>query len=164
MRTTPALRTTPAALGTLAAALLTAGALSLGGASPASAAGPPPRNDNNHGHESQGHDNHRHDVIWGTIVAPHDLNIRDRPSTGAAIVAKLPSGSQDRVECATRGTSVWGNPYWYWLGGVQGWASASYVDVGNQHVPRCGSSASHDPCPQYKPCCDPCPDGCNRYH
>ncbi|TGB03044.1 SH3 domain-containing protein [Streptomyces sp. MZ04] len=148
MRTTPALRTTPAALGTLAAALLTAGALSLAGASPASAAGPPA---------------HNHDVIWGTIVSPGDLKVRDAPSTGARIVDRLSSGSQDRVECQTRGTSVFGNPHWYWLGGAQGWASAAYIDVGGRHVPSC-AVPPQDPCPQAKPCCDPCPAGCNRYH
>lgn len=146
MRTTPALRTTPAALGTLATALLTAGALSLGGASPASAAGPPAHNQN---------------VIWGTIVAPVDLKIRDMPSTGATIVAKLPAHSQDRVECVTQGTSVWGDTHWYWLGGVQGWASAAYVDVGGQHVPSC---ATADPCQEYKPCWNTCEGGYNRYH
>ncbi|MEU6677009.1 SH3 domain-containing protein [Streptomyces sp. NPDC046853] len=147
MRTTPARRNTPAALGTLAAALLAAGALSLGGASPASAAASPAHND--------------HEVIWGTIVAPHDLKIRDAPSTGASIVAKLPAESQDRVECQTRGSSVWGDTTWYWLGGVQGWASAAYVDVGGQHVPGCASS---DPCQEYKPCWDTCQGGYNRYH
>ncbi|MFG2498460.1 SH3 domain-containing protein [Streptomyces sp. NPDC048441] len=146
MRTTPALRTTPAALGTLAAAFMTAGALSLGGASPASATAAP---------------THHHDVIWGTVIAPVDLKVRDQPSTSASIVDRLPAGSQDRVECATQGTSVWGNPHWYWLGGVQGWASAAYVDVGGQHVPSC---ASADPCQQYKPCWDTCQGGYNRYH
>ncbi|MFF1693435.1 SH3 domain-containing protein [Streptomyces sp. NPDC058257] len=147
MRTTPALRTTPAALGTLAAALMTAGALSLGGAAPASASAPPTHNN--------------HDVVWGTIVAPVDLKIRDMPSTSATIVARLPAESQDRVECETQGTSVWGDTSWYWLGGVQGWASAAYVDVGGQHVPSCGSS---DPCKEYKPCWDTCQGGYNRYH
>ncbi|MWA12428.1 SH3 domain-containing protein [Streptomyces sp. BA2] len=146
MRTTPALRTTPAALGALVTALLTAGALSLGGASPASATASP---------------THNHDVVWGTIVAPVDLKIRDAPSTSASIVAKLPADSQDRVECQTRGTNVWGNAYWYWLGGVQGWASAAYVDTGGQHVPSCATS---DPCKEYKPCWDTCQGGYNRYH
>ncbi|MER5257624.1 SH3 domain-containing protein [Streptomyces sp. NPDC002855] len=144
MRTTPALRTTPAALATLATAFLTAGALSLGGAAPASAAAPPAHNRN---------------IVWGTIVAPVDLKIRDMPSTGASIVAKLPAESQDRVECVTHGSSVYGNTSWYWLGGVQGWASAEYV--GGQHVPSC---ASADPCQEYKPCWDTCDGGYNRYH
>ncbi|MFE0174733.1 SH3 domain-containing protein [Streptomyces sp. NPDC059002] len=86
-------------------------------------------------------------VIWGTVVSGPDLNIRDQPGTGGAIVAKLPYGSQDRVECATWGTTVNGNPYWYWLGGVRGWASAAYVDTGGRHVPGC---SSQDPCPQWR--------------
>lgn len=147
MRTTPALRTTPAVLGTLVTALLTAGALSLGGAAPASATAPPTHND--------------HDVVWGTIVAPKDLKIRDAPSTSASVVAKLPGESQDRVECQTRGSSVWGNSYWYWLGGVKGWASAAYVDTGGKHVPSC---ATADPCQEYKPCWDTCEGGYNRDH
>ncbi|MGW6272865.1 MULTISPECIES: SH3 domain-containing protein [unclassified Streptomyces] len=145
MRTTPAPGTTPAALGTLAAALMTAGALALSGAAPASAATAP---------------THDHHVVWGTIVAPVDLKIRDAPSTGASIVAKLPAESQDRVECVTQGSSVWGDTSWYWLGGVQGWASAAYVDTGGQHVPSCATS---DPCQEYKPCWDSCQGGYNRH-
>lgn len=141
------MRTTPAALGTLAAALMTAGALSLSGASPASATAAPTHND--------------HSVIWGTIVAPHDLKIRDAPSTGSSVVAKLPSQSQDRVECRTHGSSVFGETSWYWLGGVHGWASAAYVDVGGQQVPSC---ATADPCQQYKPCWDSCDGGYNRHY
>lgn len=156
MLTTPALRATPAALGTLVTALLTAGALSLGGATPASATASPTHNSS--ATSSPAHD---HDVVWGTVIAPVDLKIRDAPSTGASIVAKLPGESQDRVECQTRGSSVWGNAYWYWLGGVQGWASAAYVDTGGQHVPSCATS---DPCQEYKPCWDTCQGGYNRYH
>ncbi|MEV0113496.1 SH3 domain-containing protein [Streptomyces sp. NPDC050844] len=146
------MRTTPAVLGTLAAALLTGGSLALGGASPASATTADGDNHNRH-----------HAVIWGKVVSPGDLKVRDAPSTGATIVDRLSSGSQDRVECQTRGTSVFGNTWWYWLGGAQGWASAEYIDVGGRHVPRCAVPPD-DPCPQHKPCCDPCPDGCNRYH
>ncbi|MEU7578491.1 SH3 domain-containing protein [Streptomyces sp. NPDC041068] len=86
-------------------------------------------------------------VIWGTVVSGPDLNVRDQPNTSSAIVAKLPYGSQDRVECATWGTSVHGNPYWYWLGGVRGWVSAAYVDTGGRHVQSC---SSEDPCPQWR--------------
>jgi hypothetical protein len=126
---------------------MTAGALSLSGASPASATAAPTHND--------------HSVIWGTIVAPHDLKIRDAPSTGSSVVAKLPSQSQDRVECRTHGSSVFGETSWYWLGGVHGWASAAYVDVGGQQVPSC---ATADPCQQYKPCWDSCDGGYNRHY
>ncbi|MGV9882735.1 SH3 domain-containing protein [Streptomyces sp. NPDC003006] len=85
-------------------------------------------------------------VIWGTVVSGPDLKVRDEPSTGGAIVAKLPYGSQDRVECVTHGTAVHGDPHWYWLTGVRGWASAAYVDTGGRSVPSCTSA---DPCPQW---------------
>ncbi|MGW0537027.1 SH3 domain-containing protein [Streptomyces sp. NPDC003032] len=84
-------------------------------------------------------------VIWGTVVSGPDLKVRDEPTTGGAIVAKLPYGSQDRVECVTHGTAVHGDPHWYWLAGVRGWASAAYVDTGGRSVPSCTSA---DPCPQ----------------
>ncbi|MFH8490130.1 SH3 domain-containing protein [Streptomyces longisporoflavus] len=159
MRTTPARTKTRAAPGSLAVALLTAGALSFAGAAPASAAAPPTYPSQPAQPAQPAHNDH--EVIWGTIVAPHDLKIRDAPSTGAPIVAKLPAESQDRVECRTRGSSVWGDTTWYWLGGVRGWASAAYVDVGGQHVPGCASS---DPCQEYKPCWDTCQGGHNRHH
>ncbi|MFH8292734.1 MULTISPECIES: SH3 domain-containing protein [unclassified Streptomyces] len=86
-------------------------------------------------------------VIWGTVVSGPDLKVRDRPGTDGAIVAKLPHGSQDRVECAVRGTTVvHGNADWYWLTGVRGWVSAAYVDTHGRHVPSC----SADPCPQWR--------------
>lgn len=86
-------------------------------------------------------------VIWGTVVSGPDLKVRDRPGTDGAIVAKLPHGSQDRVECAVRGTTVvHGNADWYWLTGVRGWVSAAYVDTHGRHVPGC----SADPCPQWR--------------
>lgn len=97
------------------------------------------------------------DVIWGTVVSGPDLHVRDQPNTSASIVATLPYGSQDRVECATWGTSVNGNPSWYWLVGTRGWVSAAYVDTGGRHVPSC---SSHDPCPQWRDhdCHDSCAD------
>ncbi|WP_055566121.1 SH3 domain-containing protein [Streptomyces atriruber] len=87
-------------------------------------------------------------VIWGTVVSGPDLKVRDEPSTHGSILAKLPYGSQDRVKCAVQGTSIHGNPHWYWLEGVRGWVSAAYVDTGGRHVPSCASSA--DPCPQWR--------------
>ncbi|MGH4035104.1 SH3 domain-containing protein [Actinomycetota bacterium Odt1-20B] len=135
------MRTTPA-LTTLAAALLAGGALTVAAAPTASATAPA----NNDG------------VVWGTVVSASDLNVRDQPSTGGAIVATLPSGSQDRVECATRGSSVWGNPYWYWLGGARGWVSAAYVDTAGRGVPDCGGNGGSGPCHQWHDNCnDPCP-------
>ncbi|MFF3642835.1 SH3 domain-containing protein [Streptomyces sp. NPDC002564] len=102
---------------------------------------------------------HHDDVIWATVVSGPDLKVRDAPSTGAAIVAKLPYGSKDRIECAAHGSPVFGNPSWYWLVGVRGWVSAVYVDTGGRHVPGC---ATADPCPQWRdrdchqdPCGDP---------
>jgi hypothetical protein len=44
-----------------------------------------------------------------------------------------------------QGQSVNGNPYWYWLVGAQGWASAAFVDTDGQWVPTCA-----DPCPQWR--------------
>ncbi|WP_447038410.1 SH3 domain-containing protein [Streptomyces sp. DSM 118878] len=94
-------------------------------------------------------------VIWGTVVSGPDLKIRDEPSTEGRIVAKLPKGSEDRVECATHGTVVHGDSVWYWLTGVGGWASAAYVDTHGWHVPSC---SSEDPCPKWKDrdCHEPC--------
>ncbi|WP_030789019.1 SH3 domain-containing protein, partial [Streptomyces sp. NRRL S-920] len=86
-------------------------------------------------------------VIWGTVVSGPDLKVRDQPTTRGEIVAKLPHGSQDRVECVTHGTAVHGDPHWYWLSGVRGWVSAAYVDTGGRHVPSCTSA---DPCPQWR--------------
>ncbi|MEU1014872.1 SH3 domain-containing protein [Streptomyces sp. NPDC005900] len=91
---------------------------------------------------------HHGGVIWGTVVSGPDLKVRDEPNTGGRIVEKLPPGSQDRVECATHGTVVHGNPDWYWLTGARGWVSAAYVDTGGRHVPSC--SAPEDPCPQWR--------------
>ncbi|MFD4630713.1 SH3 domain-containing protein [Streptomyces sp. NPDC058284] len=91
---------------------------------------------------------HDGDVIWGTVVSGPDLKVRDEPSTHGEILAKLPYGSEDRVRCAVSGTTVHGDPHWYWLEGVRGWVSAAYVDTGGRHVPGCASSK--DPCPQWR--------------
>ncbi|MFE0099365.1 SH3 domain-containing protein [Streptomyces sp. NPDC059009] len=148
------MRTTPA-LTTLAAALLAGGALTVATAPQASA------HEATHEvtHEAAHSVAHNNDgVVWGTVVSASDLNVRDQPSTGGAIVATLPSGSQDRVECATRGSSVWGNPYWYWLGGARGWVSAAYVDTAGRGVPDCGGNGGSSPCHQWHDNCnDPCP-------
>lgn len=136
------MRTAPV-LAALAAALLAGGALTTTAtAAPATATAAAPA------HEGGG------GVVWGTVVSGGDLNVRDRPDTGAAVVARLAPGSQDRVECATHGAAVFGNPYWYWLTGVRGWVSAAYVDTGGRSVPSCT-----DPCPSWKDCC---PQDCCR--
>ncbi|WP_069886443.1 SH3 domain-containing protein [Streptomyces luteocolor] len=100
-------------------------------------------------------------VIWVTVVSGPDLHVRDQPNTSASIVAELPYGSQDRVECATWGSTVNGNPSWYWLVGVRGWVSAAYVDTGGRHVPSC--SGTSDPCPQWRDG-DCHHDPCTRNH
>jgi hypothetical protein len=120
MRTTPALRT-------LAAALLTGGTLAV------AAAGTTASADGSGG------------PIWGTVVSHTALNVRAAPTTHSPVVDQLSPWSQDRVECMVRGQSVNGNPYWYWLTGAQGWASAAFVDTGGRWVPNCS-----DPCPQWK--------------
>ncbi|MFH8608687.1 SH3 domain-containing protein [Streptomyces sp. NPDC018029] len=91
---------------------------------------------------------HNDDVIWGTVVSGPDLKVRDEPSTRGTVLAKLPYGSEDRVKCAVKGTTVHGDPHWYWLEGVRGWVSAAYIDTGGRHVPSCPSS--QDPCPQWR--------------
>ncbi|MEV7195072.1 SH3 domain-containing protein [Streptomyces sp. NPDC093510] len=96
-------------------------------------------------------------VIWGTVVSGPDLKVRDEPSTRGTILAKLPPGSEDRVKCSVRGTTVHGDPHWYWLEGVRGWVSAVYVDTDGRHVPSCPSSK--DPCPKWRDhqdCDHPC--------
>lgn len=132
MRTTPALRT-------LAAALCTGGVLTVVAAGTSAAAAPPTQTITGGG----GHHGH-HEPIWGTVVSRGELNLREQPTTNSAVVGSLPSGSQDRVRCAVLGQSVFGNPYWFWLVGAQAWASAAFVDTGDQGVPSC------DPCPGWK--------------
>ncbi|WP_425831896.1 SH3 domain-containing protein [Streptomyces fractus] len=109
-------RTTPALA---AAGLLAGGLLAVTAAAPASANG---------------------DVVWGTVVSQSDLNLRSGPSTSASVVYRLSPGSQDRIECATDGSSVHGTSTWYWFTGARGWASAAYVDTGGRGVPSCTSS------------------------
>ncbi|MFK4065298.1 SH3 domain-containing protein [Streptomyces sp. NPDC029674] len=86
-------------------------------------------------------------VIWGTVVSGPDLKVRDEPSTHGTVLEKMPYGSEDRVKCSVRGTTVHGDPHWYWLEGARGWVSAAYIDTGGRHVPSCPSS--QDPCPQW---------------
>lgn len=132
MRTTPALRT-------LAAALLTGGTLAVATVgTPAAAATPPTYADGHGGGGSGG-------PIWGTIVSGVDLNVRAAPTTQSPVVTQLSPWSEDRVDCKVRGQRVNGNPYWYWLEGAQGWASAAFVDTGRHSVPNCS-----DPCPEWK--------------
>lgn len=131
MRTTPALRT-------LAAALLTGGTLVAAAAGTSAAAATPPTYADGQGGGSGG-------PIWGTIVSGTALNVRAAPTVHSPVVDQLSPWSQDRVECMVQGQSVNGNPYWYWLVGAQGWASAAFVDTGGRYVPSCS-----DPCPQWK--------------
>jgi hypothetical protein len=132
MRTTPALRT-------LAAALLTGGTLAVAAAGTTAAAAAPPTYADGHGGGGSG------GPIWGTIVSGVDLNVRAAPTTHSPVVARLSPWSQDRVDCKVQGQRVNGNPYWYWLEGAQGWASATFVDTGGRSVPNCA-----DPCPEWK--------------
>ncbi|MBO1333581.1 SH3 domain-containing protein [Streptomyces sp. VRA16 Mangrove soil] len=115
------MRRTPVALATTA--LLTGGVLAVTAAAPASA------------------DSGGGDPIWGTVVSSAALNVRSGPSTSSSVVYRLAPGSQDRIECATNGTSVNGNSTWYWFIGARGWASASYVSI-SANVPSCDT-----PCP-----------------
>ncbi|MCL7428898.1 SH3 domain-containing protein [Streptomyces sp. YS415] len=134
MRTTPALRT-------LAVALLTGGSLTAATAGATAAAAAPPGYADGHGGGGGGHGG----PIWGTVVSHTKLNVRLEPTVHSPVVARLAPGSQDRVDCKVRGQSVNGNPHWYWLEGVQGWASAAFVDTGGARVPNCS-----DPCPVWK--------------
>ncbi|MCI3274827.1 SH3 domain-containing protein [Streptomyces cylindrosporus] len=131
MRTTPALRT-------LAVTLLAGGTLFAAAAGTAAAATSPTIVDG-HGGGGSG------SPIWGTIVSRTALNVRSGPTVNSPVVDRLSPGSQDRVQCMVQGQSVNGNPYWYWLVGAQGWASAAFVDTGGQWVPTCA-----DPCPQWR--------------
>ncbi|WP_371670207.1 SH3 domain-containing protein [Streptomyces sp. NBC_00289] len=83
--------------------------------------------------------------IWGTVVSGTALNVRAEPTSHSTAVDRLAPGSQDRVQCKVRGQRVNGNPYWYWLVGSEGWASAAFVDTDGRRVPTCS-----DPCPQWR--------------
>ncbi|MGW1714454.1 SH3 domain-containing protein [Streptomyces sp. NPDC002156] len=122
MRTTPALRT-------LTAALFTGGILAVpvGTAMAATPAGA---------------DGSR---IRGTVVSAGDLNLRKQPTTDSAVVGQLSPGSHGHVECSVVGQTVRGDPHWYWLPGVNAWASAAFIDTGGRSVPSCT-----DPCPEWK--------------
>ncbi|MBD9701721.1 SH3 domain-containing protein [Streptomyces caniscabiei] len=91
--------------------------------------------------------------VRGTVVSGGDLNLRAQPTTDSRVVGSLAPGSRAVVDCAVRGQKVFGDPHWYWLGDVRGWASAVYVDTHGRSVPNCT-----DPCPNWKDC-DPCQDG-----
>ncbi|GAQ59454.1 SH3 domain-containing protein [Streptomyces acidiscabies] len=141
MRSTPVLRT-------LAAALLTGGTLAVAAAGTHAATAPSTTpattspafaEGRGGGHGGGG------GPIWGTVVSGTELNVRSSPTTNSGVVTALSPGSQDRVQCMVQGQSVNGNPYWYWLVGAQGWASAAFVNTGGAWVPTCS-----DPCPQWK--------------
>lgn len=125
MRTTPALRT-------LTAVLFTGGILAVpvGTATAATPAG------------SDGSDR---SGIRGTVVSAGELNLRQQPTTDSRVVGQLAPGSRGHVECSVTGQTVRGNPHWYWLAGVNAWASAAFIDTGGRPVPRCT-----DPCPEWK--------------
>ncbi|MEV7345182.1 SH3 domain-containing protein [Streptomyces sp. NPDC093544] len=129
MRTNPALRT-------LAVGLFTGGVLTVAVAGTSAAATPAHTDSGGGGSGSP---------IWGTVVSPRDMNVRADPTTYSSVVDRLSPGSQDRVLCAVQGQSVFGDTDWFWLVGAQGWASATYVDIGRQGVPSC-----QDPCPGWK--------------
>ncbi|MCK1823197.1 SH3 domain-containing protein [Streptomyces sp. XM83C] len=134
MRTTPALRI-------LAAALLTGGTLAVATTGTTAAAAPPTFAE---GHEGNGGANGS-GPVWGTVTTRTELNVRQQPTTHSSVVASLDPGTHVRVQCKVLGQSVNGNPYWYWLSGTQGWASAAFVDVRGARVPTCA-----DPCPQWR--------------
>ncbi|CAM5311470.1 SH3 domain-containing protein [Streptomyces fumanus] len=131
MRINPVLRGSPVPRA-LAAALLTAGAL--GATAGTATAGEPSVRA-----ESRG------GTVPGTVASPTPLAVREAPTSHAAAVQRLAPGAEDRVLCAVRGQSVNGNPYWYWLVGAQGWASAAFVDTHGRWVDHCA-----DPCPEWK--------------
>jgi hypothetical protein len=126
MRTTSALRILTAALLTGSALTVTAGT---------SAAAAPPT------HSAGRGDGH----VRGTVVSRTPLHVHAEPTVHARVVGELAPGGHDRIVCKVRGQHVNGNPYWYWLKGAQGWASAAFVDSGRHHVPACA-----DPCPVWK--------------
>ncbi|WP_405770732.1 SH3 domain-containing protein [Streptomyces sp. NBC_01538] len=83
--------------------------------------------------------------VRGTVVSAGVLNLRQQPTTDSPVVGQLAPGSRGRVLCSVLGQTVRGNPHWYWLKGVDAWASAAFIDTGGRSVPRCS-----DPCPQWK--------------
>ena len=122
MRITPALRT-------LTAALFTGGILAVP-VGTALAAAPA-------GSDGSG--------VRGTVVSAGELNLRQQPTADSRVVGQLSPGSHGHVECSVVGQTVRGNPHWYWLAGVNAWASAAYIDTGGRSVPSCT-----DPCPEWK--------------
>jgi hypothetical protein len=132
MRTTVALRA-------VAAALLAGGGLVAAGAGTSASAATAPTYAEGNG------DGGSDSPVLGTVVSGTALHVRAEPTTRSATVDRLAPGSQDRVQCKVRGQSVDGNPYWYWLVGAQGWASAAFVDTDGTRVAPCA-----DPCPQWK--------------
>jgi hypothetical protein len=127
---------------TLTAALLAGGVLAVPAMGTMAAAAPPT---NAGAGQSGGQVSGSHGPIWGTVVSPTALNVRQAPTVHAPVVDKLAPGTQDRVKCKVIGQSVNANPYWYWLEGAQGWASAAFVETDRHHVPDCA-----DPCPVWK--------------
>ncbi|MDI3384721.1 SH3 domain-containing protein [Streptomyces sp. B-S-A8] len=74
--------------------------------------------------------------VWGVVVSHGDINLRADPNPGSAKVGSLPPGARERIQCATLGSQVNGNPYWYWLSGAGGWASGAYMKPERQ-APMC---------------------------
>ncbi|NEC84669.1 SH3 domain-containing protein [Streptomyces sp. SID12501] len=132
MPTIPALRT-------LTAALFTSGILAAVPIGTAMAAVPSSSDG------SDGSDRSDGSGVRGTVVSAGELNLREQPTTDSPVVGSLSPGSHGRVECAVTGQTVRGNPHWYWLPGVDAWASAVFIDTGGRSVPSCS-----DPCPEWK--------------
>lgn len=83
--------------------------------------------------------------VRGTVVSAGELNLRQQPTIDSRVVGQLSPGSHGRVECSVVGQTVRGNRHWYWLKGVDAWASAAFIDTGGRSVPGCT-----DPCPEWK--------------
>ena len=83
--------------------------------------------------------------VRGTVVSAGELNLRQQPTTDSPVVGRLAPGSHGRVQCSVLGQTVRGNAHWYWLKGVDAWASAAFIDTGGRSVPSCT-----DPCPEWK--------------
>ncbi|MDI3402893.1 SH3 domain-containing protein [Streptomyces cavernicola] len=77
--------------------------------------------------------------VWGVVVSHRDINLRADPNPGSPKVGSLPPGARERIECATLGDHVNGNPYWYWLSKAGGWASGAYLKSERQ-APMCGDN------------------------
>ncbi|AZS86076.1 SH3 domain-containing protein [Streptomyces griseoviridis] len=157
MRTTPALRI-------LTAALLTGGAFAAAAAGTTASAAPAPAHadghdssyrDDDHGDRwdrgDRGDGNDRGDrggrggPVWGTVVSRAGGEVRTGPSVHSRVVDRLSPGSEDRIQCTSRGQSLNGNSSWYWMVGARGWVNAGSIDTHGRWVSSCD-----DPCPRWR--------------